>query len=139
MEQLTTGTRRLRRGWWIVLAALVLMIATVTVIYLLAGRPTGINYYRVTDGRTIQVGVVTGADTWTRMDVDETPSAVTVAVYSFQLPGNRPGIGFLTELAVTLDEPLGNRSVVDGRDGRVVDQTRCSPPDPYLAPGCIVD
>lgn len=63
------------------------MIAAVTATYLLAGRPTGINYYRVTDGRTIQVGVVTGADTWTRIAVDETPSAVTATVYSYQLRG----------------------------------------------------
>jgi hypothetical protein len=105
---------------WLVIALVVVVVA-IAAIYMFGGRPTGINYYRVSGDRTIQVGVVSGVDTWTRVEVDETPSAVTVRVYSYQLPGNRAGVGFYIELAIVLDEPLGERPVIDGRDGGIVD------------------
>jgi hypothetical protein len=85
--------------------------------------------YRVIDDRTIAVEVDASSPQWTRITgVTETWDRVTVSVGSFIFPwpsGPEAGVGRSQELLVTLSQPLGNRSVIDGNMGDEVEQAAC--------------
>jgi hypothetical protein len=86
--------------------------------------------YRVIDDGTIAVTVDASSPQWTRITgVTETSDRVTVRVGSFIFPWPQPvaGVGTQEELLVTLGEPLGSRSVVDGYTGYALEQMRCNP------------
>jgi hypothetical protein len=91
-------------------------------------RSQPIESYRVIDDRTIAVEVDASSPQWTRITgVTETPDRVVVSVGSFIFPWPQPkaGVGKSEELVVTLRQPLGGRSVVDGNTGATVEQVPC--------------
>lgn len=60
-------------------------------------------------------------DVPTRVTVDESDSTVTLRAWAEAGPsGVCPAAGRLMSTEVELEEPLGDREVVDGRDGQVV-------------------
>jgi hypothetical protein len=95
-------------------------------------RAAPIEYYRLVGDRTIVVGTITGVATWSRVSsVTETPTSVVVAVRSFDIPFvPRSGVGLPIEYVVTLEAPLGDRTVVDASTGAAVRQTDCIGPAP---------
>ncbi len=93
-------------------------------------RSQPIESYRVIDVRTIAVEVDANSPQWTRITgVTETWDRVVVSVGSFIFPwpqGPEAGVGRSEELLVTLSQPLGSRSVVDGNTGDTIEQVQCS-------------
>ena len=87
-------------------------------------------YYRLVGDRTLVVATVTGHGAWTRVTgLSETPSTVTITVSSFIVQiGAGTAEGVPVESTVTLHEPLGGRTVVDGSSGEPVRETQCVPP-----------
>ena len=76
-----------------------------------------IDYYRVVGEDTIVVGAGTGPTLWPRItSVSETASEVVVDVRSVRAPVPSTGMQ-VTELTVTLRQPLGDRRIVDGSTG----------------------
>ena len=77
--------------------------------------------YRLVDDRTIAIQVIGGNGSWCRVTaVVETDSDVRISADCLDwlpLPGT--ALGVLHELTVRLSQPLGNRSVTDGRGGPV--------------------
>lgn len=81
-------------------------------------RPTSVQWVRpyaseatqltvvVIDGKRFQV---------TSVDVEESPSTVTVTVLGRDpgIPGPRAGIGYMHDAEVQLKDPIGTRSLVD--------------------------
>ena len=60
--------------------------------------------------------------------VTETSDRVIVGVGSFIFPwpqGPSAGVGRSQELIVTLSQPLGSRSIIDGNTGDRVDEVAC--------------
>jgi hypothetical protein len=113
------------RRLWLVLAILVGLI--------LVGhwldRPQPIEGYRLVDDRTIGVEVDASSPQWTRVTgVTETSDRVTVSVGSFIFPWPQgaAGVGTSEELLVTLSQPLGSRSVIDGNTGDTVERVQCA-------------
>jgi hypothetical protein len=100
-------------------------------------RPSWITYYRVVDDHALIVGTWEGRGAWTRVtNVAETTATVTVTVSSWLIqlgPGTDDAVP--VETVVTLRDPIGRRTVVDGSSGQAVGRTRCLPPS-YFAPGC---
>jgi hypothetical protein len=92
-----------------------------------SGQPVSLDSYRVVGERDIAVTVASGKLTWCRpTKVAETVTEVTLEVVctSFQLgPGTADAVP--TEVAIHLDQPLGDRTVRDS-DGRAVQ--RIPPP-----------
>ena len=75
------------------------------------------------DGRTIAIDFVSGVEpcyVLGRIDVDEGPRAVTITLLEGHLPSDDDvaciEIGVFKRTTVTLDEPLGDREIVDGAD-----------------------
>ena len=73
------------------------------------------------DGRTITIDFVSGVEpcyVLGRIDVDEGPRAVTITLHEGNLPSDGDvaciDIGVFKRTTVTLDEPLGEREIVDG-------------------------
>jgi hypothetical protein len=73
------------------------------------------------DGRTIMIDFVSGVEpcyVLGRIDIDEGPRAVTITLHDGNLPSDGDvaciDIGVLKRTTVTLDEPLGDREIVDG-------------------------
>ncbi len=88
-----------------------------------------IDFYRVVDSRTIEVGAGTGPTLWTRVvSVQETPTQVEVGVNAAAKPG--VGTAGQTTLAtVHLSIDLGDRIVFDALTGyEVADCTHASTP-----------
>ena len=91
-------------------------------------RSQPIQSYRVIDDRTIAVEVDTSSPQWTRVTgVSETWDKVVVSVGSFIFPWPQLGtdVAKSGELSVTLSQPLGTRSVVDGYTGDTVARVQC--------------
>ena len=73
------------------------------------------------DGRTITIDFVSGIEpcyVLGRIDVDEGSRAVTITLHEGNLPSDGDvaciDIGVFKRTTVTLDEPLGDREIVDG-------------------------
>jgi hypothetical protein len=112
------------RRLWVVLVVLVGL--------LLVGRwldrSQPIQSYRVVDDRTIALEVDASSPQWTRVTgISETSDRITVSVGSFIFPWPQPeaGMGTSDELLMTLSQPIGSRSVVDGYTGETVSQVQC--------------
>lgn len=105
-------------------------MAAAATVFAALDRASRIHYYRLIGDRTLVVGTITGPGSWTRVgSVTETPTSVVVAVRSFDYPFlPRSGVGVPIEFVLTLNEPLGERAVVDASDGYVVRKTRCLGP-----------
>jgi hypothetical protein len=113
---------------WLVAA---LVLAAGAGVFVALDRPDPIDYYRLVGDRTIVVGTLTGVATWSRVSsVTETPTSVVVAVRSFRFPVPAPAAGIPIEYVVTLEAPLGDRTVVDATTGAAVRQTDCIGPLP---------
>jgi hypothetical protein len=132
------GNRPMRPWrWWILAAA---VVAFVLIAVRAVDRPVRIDYYRVNAPNAIVVGVATGPRSWTRVvGVTETRSTVTITVSSVDFRWG-PGTAYAVQVEVTvkLHDPLGDRPVLDGTDGKVAVRTGCPPPL-YVAPGCVVE
>ena len=112
------------RRLWVVLAVL----AGLILVGRWLDRSQLIQSYRVVDDRTIAVEVDAGSPQWTRITgVSETSDRVTVSVGSFIFPWPQAeaGVGTSEELLVTLGQPIGSRSVIDGYTGDTVAQVQC--------------
>ena len=112
------------RRLWVVLAVL----AGLILVGRWLDRSQPIQSYRAVDDRTIAVEVDASSPQWTRINsVSETSDRVTVSVGSFLFPWPQPqaGVGTSEELLVTLSQPLGSRSVIDGYTGETVVQVQC--------------
>src|SRR3954470_373101 len=132
IEQKAVRERRARRQFrrrWIALGVVLLLIF-VSVRGL--DRPTPIWYYRVVNDRTLALGLVSGPGTWTRLTrSEERIDTITLGADSLTAP--LPGYGDdLIEITITLNDPIGAKSVIDASSGLVVPRTRCLPPA-YLA------
>jgi hypothetical protein len=78
------------------------------------GSNVPIDTYRALDNDTITVEVTTGDFSWTRVaDVRETESTVEITVRTVALPLPMASVGYSMNLMVDLDQPLGDRTVVD--------------------------
>ncbi len=88
----------------------------------LIGHPTWVERYRAMDEDTLVVDVTAGGSgTWTWMRaVDETDETVTIAVRTVNLPVPMASIGYPRELAIDLQQPLGERVVLDAHSGEPV-------------------
>lgn len=95
------------------------MTAVVAVIISLDQRAP-IDYYRLADDHTVTVGAGTGPTLWARVTtVTETDSSVTIGVSGVRAP--LPSTSSqVTELTVTLQAPLNDRSVIDASSGLLV-------------------
>ena len=104
-------------------AAMVVAFALGLVYATVSGQPVFLDSYRVVGERDIAVTVAAGKLAWCRpAKVAETPSEVSLEIVctSFQLgPGTADAVP--TEVAIHLDQPLGDRIARDG-DGRAVQQ-----------------
>jgi hypothetical protein len=112
------------RRLWIVLAVL----AGLILVGRWLDRAQPIQSYRVVDDRTIAVEVDASSPQWTRITgVSETSDRIIVSVGSFIFPWPQPmaGVGTSEELLVTLSQPIGSRSVIDGYTGEAVAQVQC--------------
>lgn len=112
------------RRLWVVLAVL----AGLILVGRWLDRSQPIQGYRVINDNTIAVQVDASSPQWTRITgVTETSDRVTVSVGSFLFPWPQPqaGVGTSEELLVTLSQPMGNRSVIDGYTGDTVAQVQC--------------
>ena len=89
---------------------------------LLFGRVTPIESYLVDDdGRLIVTTMSGGPGRWNRIaDVDETSDGVIVSVRTASLPVPMSDIGVPAELVVALEDPLGERRVVDAWSGQPI-------------------
>jgi hypothetical protein len=113
------------RRLWLVLAVLVGLI----LVGRWLDRSQPIEGYRLVDDRTIGVEVDASSPQWTRITgVTETFDRVTVSVGSFIFPWpqQEAGVGTSEELLVTLSQPLGSRSVIDGNTGDTVERVQCA-------------
>ncbi len=108
----------LRRRW--VALAIVLLLIVLSVRAL--DGTLAIASYRVTDDHTLVVQVGESPGAWTRVtNVAETTSAVTITVSSLAFrPGPGTAEAILIEVSVTLHDPIGNRTVIDGSTGLLV-------------------
>jgi hypothetical protein len=123
---------RPRRRWYVVVVVAVLAIASIRAL----DGASMIYYYRVVDDQTLAVGTVTGHGAWTRVTgLTETPTTITITVDSllFQ-PGAGTSVGVPVESEVTLHDPIGDRSVIDGSSGRSVRRALCLPPSYFSSP-----
>ncbi len=112
-----------RRGrHWRRWPALAAVVALAVAYVRLADTACPVTAYRVIDDRIIMVQTVTGPATWTRVtSMADTAEAVTVTVGEIRVPLPLAGYGDdLVWLTVTLHDPLGSRSVVDGTSGQPV-------------------
>lgn len=118
-----SGLKR-RRRWFIAAAVVVTAVWALMAIY---DRAQPLDYYRLVGDRTIVVGTITGRGTWTRVSsVTETPISIVVAVRSFPIPFvPAAGVGIPIEFVITLEAPLGDRTVVDAATGAAVRASRC--------------
>jgi hypothetical protein len=73
------------------------------------------------DGRTVTIDFVSGVEpcyVLGRIDVDEGPNAVRITLFEGHLPSDEDvaciDLGVSKRTAVTLDAPIGDRSIVDG-------------------------
>ena len=89
------------------------------------------------DQQTLVIAVEIDNGSWTRVtSVDETATTVTITVRALPPPiRNGTGGGQGVEFIVKLRDPIGSRTVVDGRSGQAVDFTRCLQAVP-LRQGC---
>jgi hypothetical protein len=73
----------------------------------------------IDDGASLRVAVTLGALEPRRIEVEDGPDAVTVAVYDEWPDGTTgiPQIGISTRFEVPLPTPLAGRHVVDGASG----------------------
>ena len=110
---MTSRLRNIPRRWVLLASLAVLIVALVR----LGALGASIDYYRLVDDHTLVIGTVTGPMTWTGVtSVTETDVSVAVGVSRFSVP--LPGFGGdILELTVTLQRPLGDRTVVDASDG----------------------
>jgi hypothetical protein len=120
---------------WLVAA---LVLAAGAGVFVALDRPDPIDYYRLVGDRTIVVGSITGRGAWTRVSsVTETPTSVVVAVRSFDIPFvPRAEGGLPIEYVVTLDSPLGDRTVLDASTGGAVPEAKCLGPTPFAGAPC---
>ena len=112
------------RRLWVVIA----VVAGLILVGRWLDRSQPIQSYRVIDDRTIAVEVDSSSPQWTRItSVTETSDRVTVSVGSFIFPWPQAeaGVGTSEELLVTLSQPIGSRSVIDGYTGDTVSQVEC--------------
>ncbi len=124
-RKLGVQVKRLKsRRLWVVLAVLVALV----LVGRWLDRSQPIQSYRVIDDRTIAVEVDSSSPQWTRVTaVTETSDRVIVSVGSFIFPWPQAeaGVGTSEELPVTLSQPIGRRSVIDGYTGDTVAQEPC--------------
>jgi hypothetical protein len=119
---------------WLVAA---LVLAAGAGVFVALDRPDPIDYYRLVGDRTIVVGTITGVATWSRVSsVTETPTSVVVAVRSFRFPVPATAAGIPIEYVVTLESPLGDRTVLDASTGGAVPEAKCIGPTPFAAAPC---
>jgi hypothetical protein len=115
------------RRRWIVLAVIVAVLFTS---YRLLDSHTYIYDYRVIDDYTVGVETGSGPGAWVRVtSVVETPTTVTIVVsnFYFQL-GPSTGLGIGYESVAKLKDPLGSRTLIDGKDGHAVERVACPSP-----------
>jgi hypothetical protein len=117
--------QKLRRRW--IVLFIVIALAFGEVLLLDARAP--IEYYRVVDDHTLVVGAGTGPTFWAHVtSVSETESAVVVGVSSVRVP--LPSTNDqITEVTVSLRDPIGDRALVDASSGLPV--PAASPIDYY--------
>ena len=77
------------------------------------------SYAVSSDGRTLTFKYWSGVDACSRFDhaaADESPSRVVVTIYERDVTNGNPCVAMAQEkfASVTLQSPLGNRTVVDG-------------------------
>jgi hypothetical protein len=105
------------RLWILVPAILVIVALSGLVFWILrpGGTPLVLDYYRIVDADSINVGTSTGAGVETRVtNVLETSDSVTITVQRFQqVFGLTRGGTHPIELTVDLDQPVGDRRVFD--------------------------
>lgn len=91
------------------------VIAGVAAAYAVFGGSTvPVDSYRVLDEDTITIEVTTGDFSWTRVaNVRETESTIEITVRTVALPLPMASVGYSMDLMVDLDQPLGDRTVVD--------------------------
>lgn len=109
---------------WLVAAG---VVAAAGAVFAVMDRPAPLDYYRLVGDRTIVVHTITGRATWTRVSsVSESPTSVVVTVRSFRIPFvPASGVGIPIEFVITLEAPLGDRTVVDAATGAAVRPSRC--------------
>ena len=89
---------------------------------MLIGVPTGVEWYRLADEDTLVIGTTTGGSgtwTWVR-HVGETDETVKIAVRTVNLPLPMGAIDSPLELTIDLEQPLGERTVLDADLGEPV-------------------
>src|SRR5438105_1851906 len=125
------------KPWLFILPlAAVVLIAMGVLAFQFLGSPTRIDYYRLTDDRTVIVGTGGGPNAWVRVSsVSQTPTAVTITVRTFFVQlGPSTALGHLYETRVMLDAPLDGRSILDGASGEPVRRASCPPPTYFASP-----
>jgi len=108
----------LRRRWLVLSIVVVLVLATVRLLY----QPLTLDSFRVLDAQTLVVTGHGAPGAWTNLsDVAETDATVTIRVDAFTFtPFPGTAAGYPLEVEVRLDAPLGGRTVVDGSTGQAV-------------------
>lgn len=85
----------------------------------LGGEQVDLVRLAVVDERTVEVGYDTGeCSLQSQVDVDEGPDEVVVTVREQAVALSCSDVGVQRVARVRLGEPLGDRRVVDGSDGR---------------------
>ena len=115
-----------------------LSVLVVLIGYRLLDNPNAIYYYRVVDDYTLAAGTVSGPNANVRVtNVVETPSTVKITDSGLSISiGPSSGAGIPYESVAKLSLPLGDRTVIDGSDGRTLERATCPPPA-YFAPVCL--
>jgi hypothetical protein len=111
-----------------VVVAVVLLLAGL-VAYRLLDASARIEVYREIGPGALLLETIGGRNAWVRVtDVVETPTQVTVTVRSLYIQlGPTTAQGYVYESLAQLADPLGDRTVIDGSDGHVVERTNCPP------------
>jgi hypothetical protein len=108
------------RGLWIGLVVVLLLMMGVIALAAVLDQRAPIVYYRVVDDHALTVGAGTGPSLWARVtSVTETKSSVTIGASNVRLP--LPSTNDqVVELAISLSEPLGERTVIDASSGLAI-------------------
>lgn len=115
-----TGTQRRSSPWRVVrvlgLGVLILVVAGLVWTYRAGAVVT---WHRATpsaDGSVLRIDYTTGAcNDGAAADVEQTPTAVTITVRSRNFPDSSCNDSLvLRTIEITLDDPLGERTLIDG-------------------------
>lgn len=116
------------RRRYLVLLLIFLLIVAVGV-FAWFTSPTYIYYYRLVDDQTLALGIDSGNKGNRLSGLVEAPDSVTVTVVALELTIGASGVGATpAEVDAHLSEPLGNRTVIDGKTGQPIERVACPPP-----------